>query len=74
MKEVLVGSFNSIAEGELAKNLLLGHGIKCLFQKRGLEFPGDLGDSYGADLFVLEKDAQKAKKVMDSIGKGRKTN
>jgi len=58
--------FNSITEAELIGNLLTEHGIKNLVQKRGLKFPGDLGDSYGADLFVKENDVEKAKKIIES--------
>lgn len=57
--------FNSIIKAELAKNLLKEHGIDGWVQKRGLKFPGDLGDSYGADLLVAEKDAKKARKILD---------
>ena len=56
--------FNSILMAEAAKNLLKEHGIEALVQKRGLEFPGDLGDSYGADLFVTEEDIEKAKEIL----------
>jgi len=55
---------NSIAEAELIKNLLKEHGINASVQKRGLQFPGDLGDSYGADLFVPEKDLERAKDIL----------
>ena len=56
--------FNSISEAELIKNLLKEHGINASVQKRGLQFPGDLGDSYGADLFVPEKDLERAKDIL----------
>jgi len=55
---------NSIAEAELVKNLLKEQGIEASVQRRGLQFPGDLGDSYGADLFVPEKDVEKAKDIL----------
>lgn len=55
---------NSIAGAELVKNLLKEHGIEASVQRRGLQFPGDLGDSYGADLFVPEKDVEKAKDIL----------
>lgn len=60
--------FNSIAEAELAGNLLLSQGIKNMVQKRGLRFPGDLGDSYGADLFVHERDAGRAREILEISG------
>lgn len=56
--------FNSIVAAELASNLLKESGIKNMLQKRGLEFSGDLGDSYGADLFVEEKDVKSAKECL----------
>lgn len=58
--------YNSIAEAELAKNLLMGNGIESSVQKRGVEFPGDMGDSYGADLSVAEKDIVKAQEILKS--------
>jgi len=61
---IKVKFFNSILVAEAAKNLLREHGIEALVQKRGLEFPGDLGDSYGADLFVAEEDVEKAREIL----------
>ena len=57
-------NFNSIAEAELAKNILKGHGIESWVQKKGINYPGDLGDSFGAELFVNEKDAKEAKNLL----------
>ena len=56
--------FNSIVEAELAKNVLKENGIKCIVTKRGVQFPGDLGDSFGADLFVTKEDLEKAREVI----------
>ena len=56
--------FNSIAEAELAKNLLKESGIESMVEKRGLQFPGDMGDSYGADLFVNQNDLEKSKVIL----------
>lgn len=64
--------FNSIIEAQLAGNLLKKQGIENFVQKRGLEFPGDLGDSYGAELLVNEKDVQQAKEVLDAYSAGKK--
>lgn len=61
---VKIKFFNSITEAELAGNVLKEHGIKNMIRRRGIEFPGDLGDSYGADLFVAEKDAKKANEIL----------
>jgi len=65
MKQVCIKRFNSIAEAELAKNLLEKHGIIAMLKNKGLEFPGDLGDSYGADLFVTEKDLKEAREIVE---------
>ena len=56
--------FNSIAEAELTKGLLKENGVESIVQRRGVEFPGDMGDSYGADMFVAEKDVRKAKEIL----------
>lgn len=60
-----IAFFNSIAEAGLAKNVLKEHNIESLVQRRGLEFPGDLGDSFGADLLVGEQNAKKAKQILE---------
>jgi len=57
--------FNSITEAELAKNLLKGNGIESLVHRKGIEFPGDLGDSYGAELFVTKNNIEKAKEILE---------
>ena len=65
MKMIKIKFFESIVQAELVKNLLKEQGIESFLQKRGLNFPGDLGDSYGADLLVTEKNEEKAKKILD---------
>lgn len=60
--------FNSIAEAELTKNLLKEHGVEAFVERKGVEFPGDLGDSYGAELRVAERDAEKAEEVLNDYG------
>jgi hypothetical protein len=60
--------FNSIIEARLAGNLLKEYGIKNLVKERGLKFPGDLGDSYGAELFIAEKDAERAREILEISG------
>lgn len=62
---VNIKKFNSIAEAELAKNLLEKRGIIAMLKNKGVEFPGDMGDSYGADLFVAGKDMKEAKKILE---------
>ena len=56
--------YNSIAEAELTKNLLKEHGIQSTVNRKGIEFPGDMGDSYGADLLVSPKDLEKVKQII----------
>ena len=63
---IKIKSFNSIIKAQLEGNLLKAHGIKNWVQKKGLEFPGDLGDSYGAELFVSEKDAERAREILEA--------
>lgn len=56
-------------EAELAGNLLKTKGIESSINKLGIRFPGDMGDSYGAELFVAEKDGERAKEILDIYGK-----
>jgi hypothetical protein len=62
---ILLKRFSSIMEAELAKSLLESQNINCIIKNAGLKFVGDLGDGYGADLFVLEKNIEKAKKILE---------
>src|SRR3989344_2084334 len=64
---VFLKFFNSTTEAELAKNLLEIQGIITIINKKGVEFPGDMGDSYGADLLVSEKDFKKAKIILNIL-------
>ena len=59
-----IKSFNSITEAELVKNILKENSIEGWVQKGGIKFPGDMGDSYGAELSVAEKDVAKAKEIL----------
>jgi len=61
--------FNSNTEAELAKNLLKVNGIESSVNRMGIEFPGDRGDSFGAELFVAEKDTEKAGEILEIYGK-----
>jgi hypothetical protein len=66
MKIISLKSFSSIAEAELAKNLLESSGIKCVIQKGGTNASAAyLGDSVGADLYVSEKDLEQANNLLD---------
>ncbi len=65
-------SYNSIAQAELERNLLKEHGIACWVQKRGLDFPGSMGDSYGADLFVAKEDVERVRVILDEFNEEAK--
>ncbi|MEA3453004.1 MAG: DUF2007 domain-containing protein [Patescibacteria group bacterium] len=57
-------SFPSIIEAELFKNILKSENIGSIIKDSGLKFSGDLGDVYGANLFVWEKDLKKTKEIL----------
>ena len=62
---ILLKNFSSIPEAELMKQFLDSEGIKSMIQKGNIgvasEFTGSVGD---ADLFVMKRDIEKAKKVI----------
>ena len=64
-KETLLKRFNSNTLAETAQNLLKSYGITSFLKvEGGVRFRGDLGDIYGADLYVSEKDYEKAKEII----------
>jgi|AntAceMinimDraft_16_1070373.scaffolds.fasta_scaffold88306_2 hypothetical protein len=65
---IFLKSFSSITEAELAKNILKSQDIISIIKNAGVKFPGDLGDSYGANLFVPKKDFEKAKEILEQRG------
>jgi len=66
-KEVLLKKFNSNMLAEAAQQLLKSHGLASVIKVRGaVAFRGFLGDNYGADLWVLERDFEKAKKIINN--------
>ena len=67
MKQILVKNFLSEMEAELAKNMLEARGIKSVIQKEGSALNGGVatGGGLGVDLFVLEKDFEEAKELLD---------
>lgn len=64
MKTVLLKKYNSIAEAELAKNVLASQGIKSVVQKQGLVYPANNDDFMGASLMVLINDLAKAEEIL----------
>ena len=66
-KEILLKKFNSNILTEATQNLLKSNGIVSIIKvEGGIEFRGALGDSYGADLYVLEKDYKRAKQIIEN--------
>jgi len=64
---ILLKKFNSNLLVEAAQNLLKSNGIASTIKvEGGIEFRGALGDSYGADLYVLEKDYKRAKQIVEN--------
>ena len=66
-KEILLKKFNSNISTETAQNLLKSNGIVSIIKiEGGIEFRGALGDRYGSDLYVLEKDYKRAKQIIEN--------
>ena len=63
MKEVLVKHFKFRSEADLAKGLLEKYGIKSVIQF-GLLFGNNVRPNNPADLFVSEKNLDKAKEIL----------
>lgn len=59
-----IKTFKSVMEAELAKNLLKENGIESIVQKG--TFAG-FSDAQVADLFVSEKDIEKANEILETI-------
>lgn len=69
-KEILLKKFNSNLLAESAQILLKNCGIVSIIKTEGgIEFRGALGDSYGANLYVLEKDYKRAKEIIENKSK-----
>ena len=64
---IFLKHFSSIVEADLAKNLLAQHSLQSVTGNNGVKFPGDMGDSYGADLLVLDTQAAEAKDIFDMM-------
>jgi len=66
-KEILLRKFNSNLLTEATQNLLKSNGIVSIIKiEGGIQFRGALGDSYGSDLYVLEKDYKRAKQIIEN--------
>jgi hypothetical protein len=61
--DVILKSFASGMEAEMAKSLLEAHGIKCFVQRRDLSLYGT-ADSGMAGLIVLQEDLERSKEVL----------
>ena len=67
MKDICIKNFQMQVEAEIAKSMLEANGIKSVIQKQGFALGGEIpaAGSIGVDLFVLEKDFEKAKELLD---------
>jgi len=63
MNLIRLRHYNLLPEAELAKSLLESNGIKSLLQKDGMPGAG-LALIQGADLFVEDKDKERAEEVL----------
>ncbi len=66
--------FNSIMECELMQRILEKHGIAGILKNSGLQFPRDLSDSFGADLYVPERDLERAIEIVEAYSPHNKAN
>lgn len=64
METILLKEYNSIAEAELAKNILAENGIKSVVQNGGSVYPTNNRDLMATSLFILKKDLEKAKEIL----------
>lgn len=64
MQEIKIKNFGTEMEAILAKNMLQFHDIKSRVQNRGMHSSGIPIDRFGADLFVLEKDVERALELL----------
>ena len=65
MDQIKIKSFATEMEAELAKGMLGAYGIKSLVQCRGVHSSGISDDRFGAELFVLQTDVEKAKEILE---------
>ena len=65
MDQIKVKSFATEMEAELAKNMLEAHGIKSFVQSKGVHSSGVPDGRFGADLFVLQKDVERVKEILE---------
>jgi hypothetical protein len=66
MEQISIRWFKTKFEAEMTKKFLEAYGIKSLVQEKGFHSSGIPDDSLGIDLFVLEKDVNKAKELLES--------
>lgn len=65
MEQISIKYFTTSIEAELAKNFLQSNGIKSFIKIQGVHSSGIPDGSLGADLIVWEKDAEKAKELLE---------
>ena len=67
MEQVCIKNFSTIIEAEMAKGFLEANEIKSVIQKDASISGGGVaaGSGVGVNLFVLEKDVEKAKELLE---------
>jgi hypothetical protein len=65
MSKIIFRRFNSIIEAELAKNILTANGIQSEITQSGIQYGGDMGDGFGADLVINQDDLGQVKDLLE---------
>lgn len=66
MKEIKIKNFPTRIEAEIGKTMLRSHGIESFLQLEGVHSSGIPNETLGVDLYVLEKNMEKARELLES--------